>query len=94
MGPVDKNLYWTAIIYFAGLCLLHVAWWQGLIVALMMSISWYLTYSRRLVGTVGTALLLFGLAVWLGFAPNPKGWWPLTADASNRPAVNDLSAFR
>jgi hypothetical protein len=92
--PIDKNLYWTGIIYFAGLCLLHVAWWQAVIVAIAMSVSWYLTYSRRVVGTVGTALLLFGLAAWLGLAPTPSYWLPLTADASHHPAVSDLSAIR
>lgn len=93
MALIDKNLYWTSIIYFMGLCLLHVAWWQALIVAFVMGISWYLTYSRRIVGTVGTALLLFGLAAWLGLAPQPSDW-PLSAAASNHPAVNSLSANR
>jgi len=91
---IDKNLYWTAVIYFVGLCLLEIVWWQALLVALAMSFSWYLTYSRRLVGTVGTALLLFGLAAWLGLAPEPSDWRPLTAAASNHPAVNAQSAIR
>lgn len=93
MESIDKNLFWTAIIYFVGLCLLHVAWWQALIVAVLMSVSWYLTYSRRLISTIGTALLLFGLAVWLGLVPNPKEWrWPMS-DASTSAAVKDLSAI-
>jgi hypothetical protein len=91
---IDKNLYWTGIIYFVGLCLLHATWWQALMVAVAMSVSWYLTYSRRLVGTVGTALLLFGLATWLGIAPAPPDWRAWTAHASHEPLAADLSASR
>ena len=94
MALIDKNLYWTAIVYFAGLCLLHVAWWQALIVACVMGISWYLTNSRRVVATVGTAVLLFGLAAWLGLAPQPSDWRPLTAAASHQSSGIDLSASR
>ena len=28
----DKNLFWIGIVYFAGLYLLHFAWWQALVV--------------------------------------------------------------
>jgi hypothetical protein len=91
MALIDKNLYWTAIVYFVGLCLLHVEWWQALLVAFVMGISWYLTYSRRIVGIVGMALLLFGFAAWLGLAPQPYDW-PLIAAASIHPTVNSQSA--
>ena len=59
---MDRSIVWTGLIYFAGLCLLHVAWWQALIVVVAVSISWYLNYSRRFIATVGAALLLLGLA--------------------------------
>ena len=94
MTLIDKNFYWTGIIYFVGLCLLHATWWQALIIAVAMSVSWYLTYSRRVVSAVGTILFLFGFAVWLGIAPKPSDWRPWTADAAHQSSGVELSANR
>lgn len=69
---IDKNLYWTGLVFFVGLVLLGSSWWKALIVALAMAAAWYLTYSRRLVGLVGMIVLTAGFAQWLGLLP--AGW--------------------
>ena len=68
-GRLDKNLFWTGIIYFIGLYLLQVAWWKALIVAVAMMISWYLTYGRRITVGVGLIVFLLGLSSWSGLLP-------------------------
>jgi hypothetical protein len=73
-GTVDKNLYWTALIYSTGLMLLGVVWWKALIVAVVMSVSYYLTYSRRVVCILGTGVIAAGLAVWIGLLSQPEEW--------------------
>jgi len=74
MLDFDKKLYWTGIIYFVGLFLLGVTWWQALMVAVAMSLSWFLTYSRRTVGGLGTITFVLGLATWFHFIPDPSHW--------------------
>jgi hypothetical protein len=69
---IDKNLYWTAIVFFVGLILLGVHWWQALIVALIAAICWYLTYGRKIVVGMGLIILIIGLANWTGLLPEPN----------------------
>jgi len=71
---LDKNLFWTGIVYFVGLYLLHVVWWQALLVGVAMAISWYLTYSRRMVAMVGVLILLLGFGSWVGLVPDLPHW--------------------
>ena len=71
---IDKNLYWTAFVYFVGLLLLHVAWWQALIAALIMSACWFLSYGQRVVRAVGVIAMLVGLFTWFGLLPSPDHW--------------------
>lgn len=78
-APIDKNLYWTGIIYFGGLLLLGVIWWKALIIALIAAICWFLTYGRRIIVTVGLSLFLVGLANWAGLVPAPSEWGQLLA---------------
>jgi hypothetical protein len=70
----DKNLYWTGFIYTIGLLLLGVVWWKALIVAGVAAISWYLTYGRRIIISIGLILLFFGLGSWTGLIPPPVQW--------------------
>ena len=71
---VDKHLFWTGIVYFAGLYLLHIAWWQALVIGIAMAISWYLTYGRRMIGGVGLLILLLGLGSGSQLVPEPSQW--------------------
>jgi hypothetical protein len=68
---VDRH-FWTGIVYFVGLYLQHVAWWRALIVAFAMATCWYLTYGRRIVVSVGLAILLLGMGSWSGLFPEPS----------------------
>jgi hypothetical protein len=79
MDRIDKKLFWTGLIYFGGLMLLGVAWWKALIVAAIVSVSWYLTYARQVVGGSGVVILLVGLAVSFGLLPVPSEWRQLLA---------------
>ena len=36
---VDKHLFWIDIVYFAGLYLLHFAWWLAVVIGIAMAIS-------------------------------------------------------
>jgi hypothetical protein len=78
---VDKNLWWTGAVYFVGLVLLRVAWWQALIVAAIMSASWYLSYSRRVVRVIGLIVLILGFATWIHLLPDD---WPQLLVAAQR----------
>jgi hypothetical protein len=79
---VDKNLYWTAFIFFLGLVLLGVTWWKALIVAAIAAACWFLTYGRNIVIGVGLLVLLLGLGSWIGLLPPPSQWRPLLASAT------------
>lgn len=70
----DKNLYWTAIVFFIGLLLLGAIWWKALMVAAVAFICWYLTYGRQLIIGVGLFVLFLGFAVWLGLIMPPAQW--------------------
>jgi len=70
----DKNLYWTALIYFVGLLLLGIVWWKAAIIAIVASACWFLTYGRRIITGVGLAILFLGLGNWIGLIPAPSEW--------------------
>jgi hypothetical protein len=74
---MDMRLYWTGIVYFVGMVLLHVAWWQALIIAATMTACWYLSYSQRVIRAVGVIVLMLGLFTWSGLLPPPSHWSPL-----------------
>lgn len=65
--------------YFVGLYLLHMAWWQALIIAAAMAISWFLTYGRLIIIGVGLLVFLLGLGGWSGLIPEPSEWGHLAA---------------
>jgi apolipoprotein N-acyltransferase len=68
-GPaIDKNLYWTGIVFFVGAFLLHVPWLQALVLALAAMICWYLCYSRAVLAAIGVMTFFLGLGVWSGLA--------------------------
>jgi hypothetical protein len=71
-GKLDKNLMWTGIIYFVGLYLLHTAWWQALVVAAAMTISWFLTCGRPIIVGVGLLVFLLDLGSWSGLIPGRR----------------------
>ena len=71
----DKRFYWAALVYFFGLLLLHVVWWQSLTISAAMTGCWYLSYSRRVVNAIGVVVLMAGLLSWAGVLPSP-GHWP------------------
>jgi len=75
----DKNLYWTGFIYVVGLLLLGVTWWKALIIAGVAALSWYLTYGRRIVVSLGLILVFLGLGNWAGLIPAPAHWGDLLA---------------
>jgi hypothetical protein len=75
MDDVDKNLFWTAIVFFVGLVLLGVHWWQALTVGVFAAICWYLTYGRRIVSTLGLCVLILGFGNWIGLIPE-LAFWP------------------
>jgi hypothetical protein len=69
-GPwQDKNLYWTAIVYFTGLCAFGVPLWQAGLVATAAFTCWYLSYSRAALAGIGVAVLFAGLGTWVGLIP-------------------------
>jgi hypothetical protein len=68
--PSDKNLYWTGIVFFIAPLLLHIVWWQALLIALFMSACWFLSYGQRVIRGLGAVMLLWGLLTWSGFLPS------------------------
>jgi hypothetical protein len=74
VGGFDKNLYWTAIVYFIGPLMLHALWWEAIIISICMSACWYLSYAQRVVSFFGATILLLGLCVWAGLLPPPNQW--------------------
>jgi hypothetical protein len=77
--PMDKNLYWTGLIYFSGLLLLGVPWWKALTVAAVAFICWYLTYGRRIIIGIGLCIFILGSGNWLGLVPAPSQWGQVLA---------------
>lgn len=74
--PIDKNLYWTGLIFFIAPLLLHAAWWEALIIALFMCLCWYLSYGQRVIRGLGAVLLLWSLLTWSGVLPTLYYWSP------------------
>lgn len=62
----DSRLYWTVLVYFGGLVLLHVAWWQALVISAAVAISWILSFHRRLLTLGGLVIVGLGFANWTG----------------------------
>ena len=70
-GPfVDKNLYWSGLLYGLGTLALGASWWQAGCIALFALICWYLTYGRFVLANVGVVLVLLALAQWGGLLPH------------------------
>jgi hypothetical protein len=80
-AAVDRNLFWTGAVCFLGLVLLHVVWWQALVVAAIMSACWYFSYGQRILRVTGLFVLILGLATWTHLLPDP---WPLSLIAMQR----------
>lgn len=80
----DKNLYWTALIYFFGLLLLGIVWWKAVAVTIVASVCWFLTYGRQMIIGVGLAILILGLGNWIGLLPTPSEWGQLFAMMAHR----------
>lgn len=74
MDDLDKNIFWTGIVYFVGFILLHVSWWQALMAAVVMAVCWFLSYGQRFIRTVGVFVLLLGFCTWTGLVPQPAHW--------------------
>ncbi len=71
---IDKNLIWTAIIYFAGSFSLGIPWWKAAVIAAVALICWYLAYGRRIIIGIGLGLLVLGMGNWAGLVPQPSEW--------------------
>ena len=70
---IDKNLIWTAIIYFAGSFSLGIPWWKAAVIAVVALICWYLTYGRRIIIGIGLAFYSWGWEIgpgWCHSRPN------------------------
>jgi hypothetical protein len=74
--PIDKNLYWTGLVFFIAPLLLQVVWWKALIIAAAMSACWYLSFGQRVIRGLGAAVLLWGLLTWSGALPTLDYWAP------------------
>jgi hypothetical protein len=72
--PIDKNLYWTGIVFFISPLLLHAAWWQALIIAAFMTVCWFLSYGQRIIRGLGVIMLLWSLLTVSGLLPPPDHW--------------------
>jgi hypothetical protein len=73
---IDKNLFWTAIVFFISPLMLHAAWWQALVLAVAMTVCWFLSYGQRVIRAFGVIMLLWGLLTWLGLLPSPDRLLP------------------
>ena len=72
----DKGLWWTVILYCAGLYLLGVSPAKSVAISLAAGICWYLNYGRPLVKSLALLVLVLSAAVWIGALP-PSAQWPL-----------------
>jgi hypothetical protein len=74
-----KNLLWTGVIFFIAPLLLHVAWWQALLIALFMSACWILRYGQGVIRSAGVVVLLWSLLTWSGALPSTDHWLSIAA---------------
>lgn len=87
MEILGKNRVWTGVVYLVGPLMLHAAWWQAIICAIVMTAygeaitfascrtdCWYVSYCERAVRFVGVAILLLGFCTWAGILPTANQW--------------------